>query len=81
MKMNEIRVLLEAQPFHAFTIRIGETRQLEVPHPEFLALSPAGDIAIVFRREGGIQRRRRRTRDGPGSQTSFQEVPVCGVRR
>lgn len=54
MKMNEIQVLLEAQPFHAFTIRIGDTRQLDVPHPEFLALSPAGDIAIVFRREGGF---------------------------
>jgi len=54
MNRNEIEALHEARPFHPFTIRIGDTRELPVPHPEFLALSPSEDIAIVFRPDGGF---------------------------
>jgi len=54
MKADELRALLDARPFHPFSIRLGDGRELVVDHPEFLATSPAGDIAIVFRREGGF---------------------------
>lgn len=54
MNRNEIQALHEARPFHPFTIRIGGIRELPVPHPDFLALSPSEDIAIVFRPDGGF---------------------------
>jgi len=48
------RGLLEAQPFRPFAIHLSDGGELVVNHPEFLATSPAGDIAIVFRPEGGF---------------------------
>jgi hypothetical protein len=54
MKMQELQALHEARPFRPFAIRVGENRLLRVEHPEFLALSPTGDVAIVFRPEGGV---------------------------
>jgi len=54
MKPEGLRGLLEAQPFHPFAIHLSDGREFVVNHPEFLATSPVGDIAIVFRPEGGF---------------------------
>ena len=54
MKAEELRDLAEARPFLPFIIHLGDGRELVVNHPEFLAASPAGDVAIVFRPEGGF---------------------------
>ena len=54
MKADELHALLNARPFHPFLIHLGDGRELVVDHPEFLAASPTGDIAIVFRPEGGF---------------------------
>lgn len=54
MKADEFHALLGARPFQPFAIHLGDGRELAVDHPEFLAVSPAGDVAVVFRPEGGL---------------------------
>ncbi len=39
MNTNAIREAMHAQPFRPFTLRLGDGRALQVPHPDFLAVS------------------------------------------
>ena len=39
---NQIRELLRAAPFQPFRIHLADSRVLEVPHPEFVAIQPDG---------------------------------------
>jgi hypothetical protein len=54
MKADDLQALLDARPFHPFSIHLGDGRELVVNHPEFVAPSPTGDIVVVFRPEGGF---------------------------
>jgi hypothetical protein len=48
MTTDQFRAALRQRPFQPFTIRMADGRAFEVPHPEFVALSPSGRTAIVF---------------------------------
>jgi hypothetical protein len=38
----------EANPFRPFTIHLADGRTLDVPHRDFVSLSPSGRIIIVY---------------------------------
>ena len=40
--------MLHQQPFRAFTIRMADGRAFEVPHRDFVAMSPTGRTVIVY---------------------------------
>src|SRR5437667_1509752 len=48
MKANELRKLLRASPYHPITVCTGSNRKYSIPHPEFAALAPDGDMLVVF---------------------------------
>ena len=47
MTTEQFRAALHVQPFQPFTIRMGDGRSFEVPHPDFVAHSPSGRTVIV----------------------------------
>jgi hypothetical protein len=46
MELNAIREALHRQPFRPFSLRLADGRELFVPHPDFVALSPRRVIVI-----------------------------------
>ena len=48
MTTEQFRNTLHLQPFRPFSIRMADGRVFQVAHPDFVALSPGGRIAIVF---------------------------------
>lgn len=53
MNLEKLRDTLHQQPFRPFTIRMTDGRSFDVRHPDFVALSPAGRSAIVWKENGG----------------------------
>ena len=49
---NELKELLKAAPFHPFSVCMASDKRYSVPHPEFAALSPAGETLVVFLPKG-----------------------------
>ncbi|MFQ5494120.1 MAG: hypothetical protein ACE5EX_01955 [Phycisphaerae bacterium] len=48
MRIEQIREVHAARPFHPFTLRLADGRALKVPHPEFLWIHPrAGRTVFV----------------------------------
>ena len=47
MKIEEIRRLLRAAPFQPFKIHVADGRTLQVPHPDFVALTGNNRTLIV----------------------------------
>ena len=52
MDPARIRKFLEARPFKPFKLVLPSDRELDVPHPEFMAISPVSTTAIVWRKNG-----------------------------
>jgi hypothetical protein len=52
MTINELKKAYSSQPFKPFDIYLADGRQVEVPHPEFMAMSPTARTIIVFRGDG-----------------------------
>ena len=52
MKIDEIRELVHAVPFQAFTLYMAGGTAFDVVHPDFIALSPTGRTVIVYPLEG-----------------------------
>ncbi len=48
MTADQLRKMLSAQPLRPLALHLADGRKIEVKHPEFLAASPTGSIAIVF---------------------------------
>ena len=48
MTVNEFRNLLNAQPFHNFSINLADGRSIPVNHREFALPSPSGRTVIVY---------------------------------
>lgn len=46
MDVNAIREALHARPFQAFRLRLADGRELTVPHPDFVAVSPRRIVVI-----------------------------------
>ena len=52
MDPARIRKFLEARPFKPFKLVLPSDRELDVPHPEFMSISPVSTTAIVWRKNG-----------------------------
>ncbi len=50
MTATEIRKFWHTTPFAPFNIVLAGSEKLHVPHPDFLALSPNGRVAHVWRK-------------------------------
>lgn len=48
MTIEQLRRLINAEPFQPFVIRLADGREVAVPHPEFIALSPQGRTCVVW---------------------------------
>jgi hypothetical protein len=46
MDVNAIREALHARPFQVFRLRLADGRELTVPHPDFVAVSPRRVVVI-----------------------------------
>lgn len=51
MTIERLREVLRNHPFHAFTIHLADGRNLDVVHPEFVAISPSGRTAVVYTKD------------------------------
>jgi hypothetical protein len=83
MTIEQLRRVHSARPFEPFILRTADGRELEVPHPEVLSISPQGRTIIVMTpdgahevidlllvaslRVGNGKVRRKRNRSGPGA--------------
>lgn len=48
MTIQQLRAALGATPFRPFTVHMADGRAFEVPHPDFLSMSPTGRTIIVY---------------------------------
>jgi len=53
MNSNELKTLLKPSRFGPITICTTGNKTYSISHPEFAALSPAGDTLIIFLAKGG----------------------------
>jgi hypothetical protein len=51
MVIQSIREFNHAIPFHPYEIRTVSDERFEVPHPDFLTISPKGSFVIIFGRD------------------------------
>ena len=49
MTVEQLVQMQQAQPFRAYRIHMANGRHLDVKHPDFLARSPSGRTAIVYK--------------------------------
>ena len=52
MDLVRIKQFVEARPFRPFKLVLPSDRKLDVPHPEFISISPVGHAAVVWRKDG-----------------------------
>jgi len=48
MTGEKLRELHRAEPFRLFRLHLADGRSIEVRHPELMAISASGRIAVVF---------------------------------
>ena len=48
---NEVRTLMNAEPFVPFVIRTADERRYRVKHPDYVAISPKGGRITVYANE------------------------------
>jgi hypothetical protein len=53
MTIEQFRETLHRQPFQPFTIRMADGRAIDIPHPDFVALSRSGRTVIVTQPDEG----------------------------
>lgn len=49
MTSQQLREARDAVPFRPFSIRMADGQAYEVPHRDYLSISPTGRTAIVYR--------------------------------
>ena len=47
----ELRKLMHAEPFAKFRIKTTDGDTFTIDHPDFIMISPRGDMAVVYARE------------------------------
>ncbi len=52
MTLKEVRRLYKTTPFRPFVLHLADGRNIEVIHPEFLALDPKERTIIVYQPDG-----------------------------
>jgi hypothetical protein len=55
MTGEQVRSLYRAMPFEPFRVRVADGRSIDVPHPDFMHLSPAGRRLIVDRSDDSFE--------------------------
>ena len=55
MTVEEIRSVLQARPFHPFTLELVDGQKLSVRHPEFLSFSQTRRTIAVAGDDGGFK--------------------------
>ncbi len=55
MRLSELISVLHAEPFQPFRLHMASGRHLDVPHTDFIARSPTGRSAIVYRPNGAFE--------------------------
>jgi hypothetical protein len=55
MTLNQIRILMDAQPFEPFVMFLADGRSVAVPHPEFLGFYERSRIVIVHEVGGSCE--------------------------
>jgi hypothetical protein len=48
MTSERLTEMLSARPFRPFGLRLADGEVIPVPHPDFIARSPAGRTVVVF---------------------------------
>ena len=48
MTIQQLRDAHRAAPFRPFTIHMADGREFDVPHPDFLSMSPSGRTVIIY---------------------------------
>ena len=51
MTTEQLRTVMEAQPFRPFTLHMADGRTFPVTHPEFLSHSPSWRTVIIYRED------------------------------
>lgn len=54
MDVDNIRGFLKRKPFKAFDLRTAGGQSHEMSHPESIAVSPKGDVLVLWPAEGGL---------------------------
>jgi hypothetical protein len=55
MELALVKRHVEARPFTPFRLVLPSDRELEIPHPEFISISPQGVSAVVWYQDGGAE--------------------------
>jgi hypothetical protein len=51
MTIQQLRAAHHATPFRPFTLHMADGRSFQVPHPDFLSMSPSGRPVIVYQED------------------------------
>ena len=54
MNIEILRTVRGAKPFRPFSIHAGSGESYMIAHPEVVALSPDGEVAVVFPKPGQV---------------------------
>jgi hypothetical protein len=54
VKVEDIRRLHEAVPFHPFSLVLADGRAFRAPHHDFLSLAPKGTAIVLWAEDGGV---------------------------
>jgi hypothetical protein len=55
MTGEQIRTLFTATPFRPFRVHMANGKSADVPHPDFVHLSPSGRILIISRADDSFE--------------------------
>ena len=55
MTADQIRSLRDATPFRPFRVHMANGKFADVPHPDFINLSPSGRILIISRENDSFE--------------------------
>jgi len=55
MEIALVKRHVEARPFTPFKLVLPSDREIEVPHPEFISISPNSPSAVVWYHDGGAE--------------------------
>ncbi len=51
MTIQQLRAAHRATPFKSFTVHMADGRSFNVPHPDFLFMSPSGRTVIIHQED------------------------------
>jgi hypothetical protein len=47
MTVEQLRATIKAVPFHPFTLRLSDGREIPIPHPDFIMYTPNNPRIVV----------------------------------